>query len=56
LRQANLFTFVGGDRDFYASRPDYVLSGRVKALERFDSGDVWAARLHINIQLNKSKI
>jgi ABC-type uncharacterized transport system auxiliary subunit len=55
LRQANLFTFVGGDRDFYASRPDYVLSGRVKALERFDSGDVWAAHLHINIQLMRQE-
>jgi len=51
LRQANLFTYVGGDRDFYASRPDYVLSGTVKALERFDSGDIWAAHLAINLQL-----
>jgi len=51
LREANLFTFVGGDHDFYERRPDYILSGTVKAIERFDSGDVWAAHLAIAIQL-----
>jgi ABC-type uncharacterized transport system auxiliary subunit len=51
LRQADLFTYVGGDRDFYDRRPDYVLSGVVKAVERFDSGDVWAAHLAMSMEL-----
>ncbi len=51
LREANLFTFTGGDHDFYDRRPDYVLSGTIKAIERFDSGDVWAAHLAITMQL-----
>lgn len=51
LREANLFTYIGGDHDFYERRPDYVLSGTVKAIERFDSGDVWAAHLAITMQL-----
>ena len=34
LRQADLFTYVGGDRDFFEHRPDYVLSGSVKAIEQ----------------------
>jgi ABC-type uncharacterized transport system auxiliary subunit len=51
LRQADLFTYVGGDRDFYDYRPDYILTGSVKALERFDSGDVWAAHLAMSMEL-----
>ena len=51
LRQADLFTYVGGDSDFFERRPDYVLSGSVKAIERFDSGDLWAARLVMTIEL-----
>ena len=43
--------YVGGDRDFYDRRPDYVLSGVVKAVERFDSGDVWAAHLAMSMEL-----
>ena len=51
LRQADLFTYTGGDRDFYDRRPDYVLTGIVKAVERFDSGDVWAAHLAMSMEL-----
>lgn len=51
LRQADLFTYVGGDRDFFEHRPDYVLSGAVKAIERFDSGDLWAAHLVMTMEL-----
>ena len=51
LRQADLFTYVGGDRDFFEHRPDYVLSGSVKAIERFDSGDLWAAHLVMTMEL-----
>ena len=51
LHQANLFTYIGGDRDFYERRPQYVLSGTVKTIERFDSGDVWAAHLAMTMEL-----
>lgn len=51
LRQADLFTYVGGDRDFFEHRPDYVLSGSIKAIERFDSGDLWAAHLVMALEL-----
>ena len=51
LRQANLFTYIGGDRDFYERRPQYVFNGRIKAIERFDSGDVWAAHLAMTMEL-----
>lgn len=51
LRQADLFTYVGGDRDFFERRPDYVLSGSVKAIELFDSGDLWAAHLVMTMEL-----
>ena len=55
LYQANLFTYIGGDRDFYERRPQYVLSGTVKAIERFDSGDVWAAHLAMSMELVRQK-
>ena len=51
LRQANLFTHIGGDRDFWDHRPDYTLTGTIKAIERFDSDDVWAAHLAMTIEL-----
>ena len=51
LRQADLFTYVGRDRDFFEHRPDYVFSGSVKAIERFDSGDAWAAHLVMTMEL-----
>ena len=51
LQAAELFTYVGGDQDFYDRRPDYVLSGTVNALERFDSNDIWAAHLAISMKL-----
>ena len=51
LRQANLFAYIGGDRDFYDNRPDYTLTGTIKAIERFDSGDIWAAHLAMTIEL-----
>lgn len=51
LQAAELFTYIGGDQDFYDRRPDYVLSGTVNALERFDSNDIWAAHLAISMKL-----
>ena len=40
-----------GEHDFFDHRPDYVLSGSVKAIERFDSGDLWAAHLVMTMEL-----
>ena len=51
LRQADLFIHVGGEHDFFDHRPDYVLSGSVKAIERFDSGDLWAVHLVMTMEL-----
>lgn len=51
LRQANLFTYISGERDFYDHRPDYVLGGTIKSIERFDSTDIWAAHLAMTIEL-----
>jgi len=51
LEAAELFTYIGGDQDFYERRPDYILSGTVNALERFDSGDIWAAHLATSMKL-----
>lgn len=36
---------------FFERRPDYVLSGSIKAIERFDSGDLWAAHLVMRMEL-----
>ena len=36
---------------FFEHRPDYVFSGSVKAIERFDSGDLWAAHLVMTMEL-----
>ena len=49
FENASLFTHLG--RDFLEDRPDYKLSGAVKAIERYDSGDLWFARLAMSMQL-----
>ena len=49
LKDATLFTLVG--RDFIEQEADYVLSGTVKIIERYDSGDIWFARLAISMRL-----
>lgn len=51
FRAATLFTQMGGDRSFLDQRPDFILSGKVKVLERYDSGDIWAARLAMSMEL-----
>ena len=51
LRQAQLFTRLVSDRDLLDQSPDYILNGTVTALERFDSGDRWFARLTMSMQL-----
>ena len=51
LRKAQLFSRLSTDRDLLTDRPDYVLTGSIRALERFDSGDRWFARLLLSMQL-----
>ena len=49
LKDANLFSLVG--RDFIEQEASYFLNGTVKAIERYDSGDIWFARLAISMRL-----
>jgi ABC-type uncharacterized transport system auxiliary subunit len=49
LKDANLFSLVG--RDFIEQEADFNLSGTVKTIERYDSGDIWFARLAISMRL-----
>lgn len=51
LKDAQLFTRLVTERALLDERPEYVLSGTIKALERFDSGDRWFARLLLSMQL-----
>ena len=49
LRRTRLFTDL---RDtFLDATPDYTLTGTIDAIERFDSGDRWYARLAATLQL-----
>lgn len=49
LRRARLFTDVR--EDFLNTTPDLTLTGTIDAIERFDSGDRWFARLDVTMQL-----
>lgn len=49
LRRARLFTDVR--ETFLNTTPDLTLTGSVDAIERFDSGDRWFARLNVTMQL-----
>jgi len=51
FKDAQLFTRLVTERTLLDERPEYVLSGTIKALERFDSGDRWFARLLLSMQL-----
>ncbi len=53
LQRGQLFERLTTDRELLDRRPDYVLSGSISALERFDSGDRWFARLVLNLQLSR---
>jgi len=55
LKDAQLFTRLVTERALLDERPEYVLSGTVKALERFDSGDRWFARLLLSMQLERQE-
>lgn len=48
LRQSFLFADV---RQEFLEEPDYTLTGKVKAIERIDSGDKWWAKLAVSMQL-----
>lgn len=49
LRTANLFTDFRPD--FLDAAPEFTLTGTIDAIERFDSGDRWWARLDASLQL-----
>ena len=49
LKDANLFSLIG--RDFIEQEADFNLRGTVKTIERYDSGDIWFARLAISMRL-----
>ena len=49
IGQANLF--IRTSQEFLDERPDYILTGTVKAIERFDSGDLWFAHLAMSLKL-----
>ncbi|MFH1567557.1 MAG: ABC-type transport auxiliary lipoprotein family protein [Gemmatimonadota bacterium] len=49
LRDARLFTDIR--QEFLDTNPDYSFSGTVNAIERFDSGDQWYARLTLTMQV-----
>jgi len=51
LRNAQLFTRLASERDLLDRRPDYILNGTIRALERFDSEDRWFARILMSMQL-----
>jgi ABC-type uncharacterized transport system auxiliary subunit len=53
LNQANMFTNIS--QEYLDRRPDYVLSGTVRAIERFDSGDAWYAHLSLSWKLVDAK-
>lgn len=51
LRNAQLFTRLASERDLLDQRPDYILNGAIRAIERFDSEDRWFARILLSMQL-----
>ena len=53
LEGANLFSRIS--QVYLDDRPDYVLTGTVKAMERFDSGDLWFAHLAMTARLVDNK-
>ena len=53
LNDVTLFTQI--DQEYLDKRPDYILSGTVKAIERFDSGDLWFAHLSLSLKLVDTK-
>lgn len=44
-------TFSGVTRQLLESRPRFTMSGKVHAIELYDSGDVWFAHLSLNLRL-----
>ena len=49
LTDVNLFTGIA--QEYLDTRPDYILSGTVRAIERRDSGDIWYSHLSISWKL-----
>ena len=55
LREAQLFSQLVRPRDLRDRRPDYILKGEIKSIERLDSGDQWYARLVMTMALEKTE-
>lgn len=49
LRDSRLFTDIR--QEFIDTSPDFTFAGTVNAIERFDSGDLWFARLAVTMQV-----
>ncbi len=46
-------TFTGVSRELRDARPSYTMSGRVMAIELYDSGDLWFAHLSMHLYLTR---
>ena len=46
-------TFSGVTRQLLEARPRYTLSGKVHAVELYDSGDLWFAHLSLHLRLTR---
>ena len=46
-------TFTGVTRELRDARPAYTMSGRVSAIELYDSGDLWFAHLSMQLHLTR---
>lgn len=51
LRSSQLFSRLATQSELLEDRPDYVISGSIRAIERFDSGDRWFARMMLTLHL-----
>ena len=51
LESSNSFTNV--TRQLLDARPSYTISGKVQAIELYDSGDLWFAHLSIHLHLTR---
>ena len=49
FKDARLFSHVS--QEFLDLRPDFIFTGTIEAIERFDSGDLWFAHMAISMQM-----
>tara|TARA_Y100000588_G_scaffold112010_1_gene122863 strand:+ start:1341 stop:2132 length:792 start_codon:yes stop_codon:yes gene_type:complete len=51
LQDAQLFSQLVRERELLDTRPNFILKGEIKAIERIDSGDIWYAHLVMTLTL-----